>query len=59
MDNWGEWPDFVEDVVSGVVWMLDPHCPGPAEMWVRGESYRSKFTNLLWHSYTKREGEIK
>jgi hypothetical protein len=55
IDTYGEWPDYVEDVISGEIWLVDPFCPGPEDMWVRGDSYTSKISDMTWWKYTKRE----
>ena len=55
-DNYGEWPDYVEDVLSGVIWLQDPFCPGPENMWERDPvPYTSELTGLTWFKYTRRE----
>lgn len=53
-DWYGEWPDYVEDVVAGKIWLRQPFCPGPDNMWVIGESYTSLISGITWTSYVKR-----
>lgn len=57
-ETYGEWPDYVEDVVSGVIWLQDPFCPGPDDVWVRDPvPYNSSSTGLTWWKYTRKENE--
>ena len=41
-EQYGTWPDYVEWVVSGVIWLRDPFCPGP-EWEDSGEVWESQF----------------
>lgn len=53
MDTYGEWPDYVEEVVSGMVWLLDPFCPGPENIWV--EEAVMIHCGLVWRGFKRRE----
>lgn len=56
IDQYGEWPDYVEEVVSGEIWLVDPLCPGPENIWIRDPvPYKSEYTELVWWKYTRRE----
>ena len=56
IETYGEWPDYVEDVISGVIYLQDPFCPGPEVMWERDPvPYISQATGLTWWKYIKRE----
>jgi len=54
-DTYGEWPDYVDDVISGIIFLQDPFCPGPEEMWERDPVPYVSDLGLTWWKYTKRE----